>query len=328
MNSDSRTAQGGASVYGRLSVRRLQPLKMVFSVVAALLLLLAMAGVSHAAVSVSRAEVSGDRLRIEGTAAPNRTITVDGVAMGSSDGGGQFRVERSGFTAPADCTVDVNDGSATAATARLSGCTVSSPTPPPPSQVALSSLTLSQTNVIGGNSVTGTVTLNAAAPSGGFAVTLSSSNPGLASVPPSVTVAAGATSANFTVTTTAVNDTRSATITATGGGVSRSATLTVVPQSPDQRGSISLARGCVGPCGGGTVTSQPAGVNCTFTPTTTSGACNNVFFPIGTEVRLEARADASSQFQGWEFEVSCRDAPKVIIQAGVAHICRPVFNRR
>jgi hypothetical protein len=176
--------------------------------------------------------------------------------------------------------------------------------------------------------VTGTVTLNAAAPSGGFAVTLSSSNPGLASVPPSVTVAAGATSANFTVTTTAVNDTRSATITATGGGVSRSATLTVVPQSPDQRGSISLARGCVGPCGGGTVTSQPAGVNCTFTPTTTSGACNNVFFPIGTEVRLEARADASSQFQGWEFEVSCRDAPKVIIQAGVAHICRPVFNRR
>jgi hypothetical protein len=326
MSSDGRTDPRRAWAYGRLSIRRPQPLKMALSVVAALLLLLAMPGVSYAAVSVSRAEISGDRLRIEGTAAANRTITVDGVAMGTSDGGGQFRIERTGFTAPADCTVDVNDGSAAAATARLSGCTVTSP--PPPSQVALSSLTLSQTNVIGGNSVTGTVTLSAAAPSGGFAVTLSSSNPTIASVPPSVTVTAGATSASFTVSTTAVNDTRSATITATGGGVSRSVTLTVVPQSPEQRGSISLARGCVGPCGGGTVTSQPAGVNCTFTPTTTSGACNNVFFPVGTQVRLEARADANSQFQGWEFEVSCRDAPNVTIQAGVAHICRPVFNAR
>jgi hypothetical protein len=324
MSSDGRTDPGGASAYGRLSVRRPRPLKMALSVVAALLLLLAMPGFSYAAVSVSRAEISGDRLRIEGTAAANRTITVDGVAMGSSDGGGQFKIERTGFTAPADCTVDVNDGSATAATARLSGCTVSSP--PPPSEVALSSLTLSQTTVVGGNSVTGTVTLTAAAPSGGFVVSLSSSNPTLASVPASVSVAARATSANFTVSTTAVNDTQSATITASGGGVSRSVTLTVVPQSVDERGSISLSRGCVGPCGSGRVTSQPAGVDCTFTPDSTSGACNNVFFPIGTEVKLEARPADNSKFLGWEFEVSCRDAPKVVVQAGVAHICRPVFG--
>jgi hypothetical protein len=51
-----------------------------------------------------------------------------------------------------------------------------------------------------------------------------------------------------------------------------------------------------------------------------------VFFPIGTEVRLEARAANGSRFLGWEFEVSCRDAPKVVVQAGVAHICRPVFG--
>jgi len=51
--------------------------------------------------------------------------------MDTSDGSGHFRIERSGFAAPADCTVDVNDGSATAATARLSGCTVSSSSPPP-----------------------------------------------------------------------------------------------------------------------------------------------------------------------------------------------------
>jgi hypothetical protein len=87
---------------------------------------------AFAAVSVSRAEVDRGNLRIEGTAAANRTITVDGVAMGTSDGSGRFRVERSGYTPPADCTVDVNDGAATAATARLSGCTVTQTPPPPP----------------------------------------------------------------------------------------------------------------------------------------------------------------------------------------------------
>lgn len=86
-----------------------------------------------AAVSVSKAELQGTSLRIEGTAAAARTITVDGVAMGTSDASGRFKVERSGFAAPADCSVDVNDGSTTAAVARLSGCTVTTSPPPPTS---------------------------------------------------------------------------------------------------------------------------------------------------------------------------------------------------
>ena len=44
--------------------------------------------------------------------------------MGRSDSGGRFRIDRTGYTAPADCTVDVNDGSATPRVATLSGCTV------------------------------------------------------------------------------------------------------------------------------------------------------------------------------------------------------------
>src|SRR5215218_9308185 len=87
---------------------------------------------ADAAVTVSRAELSGTRLRIEGQAAANRTITVDGVAMGTSDGAGAFRIERDPFAAPADCTVDVNDGSAGPTPARLSGCTVGSPPPASP----------------------------------------------------------------------------------------------------------------------------------------------------------------------------------------------------
>src|SRR5919199_4447952 len=99
---------------------------------------LVVTSIAQAAVSISRAELNGTQLRVEGQASPNRTITVDGVAMGTSDGSGKFRVDRSGFKAPADCTVDVNDGSATAATARLSGCTVSSSPPPPASSASLS----------------------------------------------------------------------------------------------------------------------------------------------------------------------------------------------
>ena len=57
---------------------------------------LVVASVAQAAVSISRAELNGTQLRIEGQASPNRTITVDGVTMGTSDGAGKFRIERSG----------------------------------------------------------------------------------------------------------------------------------------------------------------------------------------------------------------------------------------
>lgn len=104
---------------------------LILSVVLAVLTVLVTPGISQAAVSISQAEVSGGRLRIEGNATANRAITVDGVQMATSDSKGRFKISRSGFTAPADCTVDVNDGSATAATARLTGCTVTSPPPEP-----------------------------------------------------------------------------------------------------------------------------------------------------------------------------------------------------
>ena len=98
-----------------------------------------------------------------------------------------------------------------------------------PTQPSLSSLSLNPTSVVGGNSSTGTVTLTAPAPSGGFVVNLSSSNTSVATVPSSVTVPAGATSANFTVATNSVSSATSVTITAAAGGITRTATLTVNP---------------------------------------------------------------------------------------------------
>jgi len=88
-------------------------------------------------------------------------------------------------------------------------------------------VSLSPNSVIGGNSSTGTVTLGVAAPTGGLAVTLTSSNPSLATVPSTLTVPAGATSATFTVTTFGVTTNGTSTITAASGGQSAGAILTV-----------------------------------------------------------------------------------------------------
>jgi hypothetical protein len=90
---------------------------------------------------------------------------------------------------------------------------------------AVSSVAVNPTSVVGGNSSTGTVTLNGPAPIGGTTVSLSSDS-GAAQVPTSVTVLAGATTANFAVTSSGVASTTTATITASG---TQTATLTINP---------------------------------------------------------------------------------------------------
>ena len=285
---------------------------------------LAATSIAQAAVSISRAELSGTQLRIEGQAAPNRTITVDGVAMGTSDGSGRFRIERSGFSAPADCIVEVNDGSATAATARLSGCTVSSSPPPPSSSVSLSSLTVSPTDVIGPDPATGTITLDSAAPSGGFTVDLTSDNTAAATVPPSVTVPAGSTRATFAVSTKELTNAQSAVIIGTVGGdfsTERHAVITVWDPFHFSNGSIAILP--VGN-GSGRVTSQPAGIDCTITGGNGSGSCS-AFFPVGTIVRLEARPAAGSEFRGWRGLPGCSDPSKIRVARGTTITCQPGF---
>lgn len=101
----------------------------------------------------------------------------------------------------------------------------------------LSAISLNPTAVTGGSSSTGTVTLNGVAPTGGMVVTLSSSG-APATVPASVTVAAGQSTATFTVTTTAVTSVANPSITAKQGTNQFSATLTVNPASVQ---SVSLS---------------------------------------------------------------------------------------
>jgi Bacterial Ig-like domain/F5/8 type C domain len=97
-----------------------------------------------------------------------------------------------------------------------------------PSDFGVSAITFAQPNVTGGRTIAATVTLLAPAPSDGALVGLSSSNTALATVPATVTVPAGATSATFNITTAPVLAPATADIRATWGGTFTTATLNVV----------------------------------------------------------------------------------------------------
>jgi phage baseplate assembly protein gpV len=83
---------------GMLTRERSPRVLRLFTVVGlvGLLVLTIAASTAQATVSFSRAELSGTKLRIEGQAAANKTITVNGVAMGTSDGAENFKIERRG----------------------------------------------------------------------------------------------------------------------------------------------------------------------------------------------------------------------------------------
>ena len=93
---------------------------------------------------------------------------------------------------------------------------------------ALASIALSAPSVVGGTSVTGTVTLTAAAGSAGAVLNLTSDSTSV-QPPSTVTIPVGQKSATFTITTSGVQSAVTANLTATYNGVSQSAALTVNP---------------------------------------------------------------------------------------------------
>jgi hypothetical protein len=93
----------------------------------------------------------------------------------------------------------------------------------------LTGLFIAPTTVAGGVTATGTVTILTAAPAGGISVALQSSDPLTASVPASVTIKQGATSASFNIATSSVQSAIPVTIDASSAGATVSAQLTVAP---------------------------------------------------------------------------------------------------
>jgi hypothetical protein len=92
----------------------------------------------------------------------------------------------------------------------------------------LISVTVSPGSVIGGDAVTGTVTLAGPAPAGGAVVSLSD-DLAATTLPATVTVPAGQTSAPFSIATSFVSATQSGTVSASYGSDTRTAGLTVRP---------------------------------------------------------------------------------------------------
>ncbi len=96
--------------------------------------------------------------------------------------------------------------------------------------VGVAGLSISSSSVTAGTDPVGTVTLAKSAPRGGNIVSLSSGSIA-ASVPPFVTVPAGAKKASFTISTRGVPASTTAVITAASSGVKAKASLTVNPAS-------------------------------------------------------------------------------------------------
>jgi len=91
---------------------------------------------ADAAITISRAELSGTQLRVEGSGAvPNHAVTVSpGSVPGTSDANGAFKIQKEPYGS-STCQITVSDGSSSAS-AKLSGCSASS-SPPPTSSAAV-----------------------------------------------------------------------------------------------------------------------------------------------------------------------------------------------
>jgi hypothetical protein len=150
-------------------------------------------------------------------------------------------------------------------TASLNGSSSQSPTLTVTPRPTLLSIVLSPSSVVGGNSVTGTVTLTAVAPAGGAVVSLSGGDP--VTVPASVTVPTGSTSATFTISTRTVGGTIPSTISGSYGGASASAVLSVT-----QPTVATASFGVTGPTETETCTLSNNGntLNCTFNGSTST----------------------------------------------------------
>jgi hypothetical protein len=147
------------------------------------------------------------------------------VAAGATSA--SFSIATAAVTASTVVGINASYGGATKSAALTATPAPPPPPPPPPPAPTLSSLALNPVSVFGGAKSIGTVTLSGPAPTGGAVVALASTRPSAASVPPTVTVPEGKSTASFTVSTAATPRQLSVTVSASLAGVKKTATLTV-----------------------------------------------------------------------------------------------------
>jgi hypothetical protein len=101
----------------------------------------------------------------------------------------------------------------------------------PENAVTLTSFTITPSRIIGGNPASGTVVLNTAAPFGGAAVVVGAKRRNMVTVPATVLIPEGATTATFPIATDPIhgNKDRAVEIDATYNGITQTTTLTIAP---------------------------------------------------------------------------------------------------
>ncbi len=188
------------------------------------------AGDSRGIVTIPLSSMVGHDQHLRVTSSNPAVASVpDFMTIPASTESGVFSIVTGAVTTRTVVTITVTGG----------GVTRSADLVVHPSLPALTGFSVNPTSVPGGTSATGTVTLGSPAPTGGIAVSLSSSLPGAVSVPATVTVPAGATSASFTATTFAVGST-TAQLVATLGGTTLFAALGVTQASSVTLSALTL----------------------------------------------------------------------------------------
>jgi hypothetical protein len=266
-------------------------------------------GGSFATVSIASPAPTDDILQVT-VDNPSVATVNNSVVIPAGNTRGGFNIFTTAVTTTTVVTISVSGGGVT-----QSATLTVTPVAPPPA--TLSAIVLSPSTVVGGNSSQGTATLASAAPSGGAVVTLTSSNTARATVPASVTVAAGATSATFTVSTASETASTSATISGVSGGVSRSALLTIsktpapaslssltvspatVAGGNNSQGTVTLSSAA--PSGGAIVTLTSGNTAAATAPasvTVAAGATKATFTVSTVPVAASTSATISGAFGG------------------------------
>src|SRR4051812_30133910 len=117
----------------------------------------------------------------------------------------------------------------------------------------LAGFSVSPTDIVSGTSTQGTVQLVTSAPAGGGVVNLTSSNPAVLQVPPTVSVPAGNNSASFPITTNATSAFTAVEGAASAGGDTRSAFINLAA-GPTAPSLVSLAIAPASVAGGSNAT--------------------------------------------------------------------------
>ena len=182
-------------------------------------------GAAACTVGVSAAAPAGG-LNISTGLAAGSSLTIPSsvvVAAGSTTAG--FTANASAVTADTTAVLVTSlNGTSQSFTLTLAP-PPSPPPPPPPATASLTGLTCSPTTLAAHASATCTVSASAAAPSTGLSIAIQLANQVPLTVPTSVAVPAGASSAQFSVVAGRVSGTQTATLVASVNGTSASVSL-------------------------------------------------------------------------------------------------------